>query len=155
MTSRISRDDLYLFNEGTHYRVHELLGAHLGRVQGVAGAHFAVWAPNASSVSVIGDWNGWDRSANRLEPREHSGIWEGFIPGVHEGSLYKLHVRARDSDFSADKTDPCGFMHETPPRSASIVRTAEQLRRCLPNASNVSTPPYAKSFKVFLCRKLK
>jgi len=111
--------DLHLFNEGTHSRLFEKLGAHLSNDP--EGTYFAVWAPNAEVVSVIGDFNGWDKSANGLFAREQSGIWEGFIPGVHHGSLYKYSVRSRGAREGADKADPFASFSEAPPRQASIV----------------------------------
>ena len=96
--------DLHLFNEGTHGHLYEKLGAHLSKEP--EGTSFAVWAPNADSVSVIGDFNFWDKSANQLHPREQSGIWEGFIPGVRHGALYKYHVHSRVTRTGMDKADP-------------------------------------------------
>src|SRR6516225_5126737 len=89
--SLLTPHDLYLFNEGTHYRLYEKLGSHPMTVNGVAGTHFAVWAPAAERVSVIGDFDGWRRDIHALEPRESSGIWEGFIPGIGPGACYKYH----------------------------------------------------------------
>ncbi len=111
--------DLHLFNEGTHSHLYEKLGAHLSGDPD--GAWFAVWAPNADWVSVIGDFNGWDRNANMLVPREQSGIWEGFIPGVKHGALYKFHVHSRVTRLGADKADPYAVFAEQPPRQASVV----------------------------------
>src|SRR6266446_10105098 len=85
----LSDQDLYLFNEGSNYRIHEKMGAHLITHQDQPGAVFSVWAPNARSVAVVGSFNSWDPIPNRLEPRGSSGIWEGFIPGVTKGALYK------------------------------------------------------------------
>ncbi|HEX2676871.1 MAG TPA: alpha-amylase family glycosyl hydrolase, partial [Polyangiales bacterium] len=116
----LTADDLHLFNEGTHFRLYEKLGAHLCTRDGVAGAYFAVWAPNAERVSVIGDWNGWNREAHVLAPRESSGIWDGFVPHAGKGARYKFHVRSR-SGHGVDKADPYGAYHETPPRTASIL----------------------------------
>ena len=90
--NRLTDDDLYLFNEGSHFRLYEKLGAHLMTVDRVEGTHFSVWAPNAEQVFVIGDFNGWDKSSHPLRPRGQSGIWEGFIPGVGQGANYKYHV---------------------------------------------------------------
>jgi len=111
--------DLHLFNEGTHSHLYEKLGAHLS--EDPRGASFAVWAPNADWVSVIGDFNGWNRDENKLVPREQSGIWEGFIPGVEHGALYKYHVHSRVTRTGADKADPFAVYAEQPPRQASIV----------------------------------
>jgi 1,4-alpha-glucan branching enzyme len=111
--------DLHLFNEGTHGHLYEKLGAHLS--EDPDGALFAVWAPNADSVSVIGDFNFWDKSANQLHPREQSGIWEGFVPGVRHGALYKYHVHSRVTRTGMDKADPFASFAEAPPRQASVV----------------------------------
>src|SRR5262245_31013541 len=87
----LTDDDLYLFNEGSHVRLYEKLGAHPGIVDGQRGTHFAVWAPNAERVSVVGDFNGWDRARHPLAARGTSGIWEGFLPDVGPGAVYKYH----------------------------------------------------------------
>jgi len=114
--------DIYLFKEGSHFRLHEKLGSHTMSVGGVDGTLFALWAPNAEWVSVMGDFNDWDPDSHRLAPRwDGSGIWEGFIPGVGHGSLYKYHLKARGSDYRTDKSDPFAFYWEVPPRSSSIV----------------------------------
>ena len=113
--------DLYLFNEGNHYRLYEKLGAHPVTVDGVAGTYFAVWAPGANYVAVIGDFNGWDPGRHPLRPRESSGIWEGFIPHVGPGAVYKFHIASRFHGHRADKADPFAFSQEMPPRTASIV----------------------------------
>jgi len=113
--------DLHLFNEGTNHRAYRTLGAHLTKVDGVAGTSFAVWAPNAERVSVIGDWNGWDKERHVLRPVGGSGIWQGFVPGVAKGAVYKYHVRSRLAGFHVDKADPFGFKHETGPGTQSIV----------------------------------
>ncbi|HEY8634226.1 MAG TPA: 1,4-alpha-glucan branching protein GlgB [Candidatus Dormibacteraeota bacterium] len=111
--------DLHLFNEGTHGHLYEKLGAHLSKDPD--GTLFAVWAPNADSVSVIGDFNFWDKSANQLHPREQSGIWEGFVPGVRHGALYKYHIHSRVTRTGVDKADPFAAFAEAPPRQASVV----------------------------------
>jgi 1,4-alpha-glucan branching enzyme len=118
-SSLLTAFDIHLFNEGTHSHLYEKLGAHLSRDP--EGAWFAVWAPNADAVSVIGDFNGWSRTANMLVPREQSGIWEGFIPDVKNGALYKYHVHSRITRQGADKADPYAVYAEQPPRQASIV----------------------------------
>ena len=92
MKSLLSAQDLHLFNEGTHYRIYDKLGAHLLSIDGVSGASFAVWAPNAREVHVMGDFNHWDRKAHSLQIQGDSGIWTGFIPGVHPGTLYKYSI---------------------------------------------------------------
>jgi 1,4-alpha-glucan branching enzyme len=119
--SLLSEDDLYLFNEGSHFRLYEKLGAHLREVEGEAGACFAVWAPEAKQVTVMGDFNGWHKSSHPLRPRGQSGIWEGFIPGVSQGACYKYHIRSRHQNYQVDKADSCGFYFEGPPRTAAIV----------------------------------
>ena len=119
--SLLSDWDYHLFNEGSHHRLWEKLGSHPTEQNGVAGTMFAVWAPNARSVSVIGDWNGWSPNSNPLDSRGASGIWEGFVPHVHKGMKYKYHVVSRHNDYEVDKADPVGIHHETPPRTASVV----------------------------------
>ena len=89
--------------------------------EGVHGTMFAVWAPNAESVSVIGDFNGWNGDANRLESRGPSGIWEGFVPHVGKGTKYKYHIRSRHNGYEVDKTDPLAIHCEPSPKTASIV----------------------------------
>ena len=117
--SLLSPFDLHLFNEGTHGHLFEKLGAH--PMDEPHGTYFAVWAPNADQVSVIGDFNGWDKNANGLYPREQSGIWEGFIPTVGHGALYKYHVHSKVTRNGVDKADPFAAYSEAPPRQASIV----------------------------------
>jgi len=117
----LSADDLHYFNEGTHDRLFEKLGAHPLIVDGVRGTYFAVWAPNARWVSVIGDFNRWDPAAHPLQPREQSGIWEGFLPGVGPGARYKYHIVSRHGGYLVDKADPLAFAAEPPPRTASVV----------------------------------
>jgi 1,4-alpha-glucan branching enzyme len=122
--SLLTDQDIYLFKEGTHSRLYEKLGSHLMTVKGTAGALFAVWAPNAERVSVMGDFNGWDNGSHPLAPRwDGSGIWEGFVPGIGNGSLYKYHVVSRHGGFRADKGDPFAFAWELSHRtgSASVV----------------------------------
>jgi len=120
-TGLLTKDDLYLFNQGRHYRLYNKLGAHLVSTDDGEGAVFAVWAPNAREVSVIGDFNGWNINAHPLELRGKSGIWEGFIPGVRKGSLYKYHIESNYNDYKVDKADPYAFYAENPPGTASIV----------------------------------
>jgi 1,4-alpha-glucan branching enzyme len=117
----LTADDLHLFNEGSHTRLWEKLGAHPANVAGVAGANFAVFAPDARAVSVIGDFNRWDADAHPLESRGRSGLWETFVPGVEPGALYKYHVRSRHGEYRVDKTDPFAFFRENPPKTGSIV----------------------------------
>ena len=111
----LTEDDLYLWNEGTHTRLYEKLGAHPLE----EGTHFAVWAPSADRVSVVGDWNGWNPDSEPLRPRGVSGIWEGTTAGAVAESAYKYHIA--NGDFVVEKADPFGFHHETPPATASKV----------------------------------
>ena len=120
--SLLGDDDLYLFNEGSHLRLWEKLGAHLTTApDGTPGTYFAVWAPDARAVSVVGDFNGWARDANPLSARGSSGIWEGFIAGVGNSALYKFFVRARAKKYQVEKADPFAFSCEIPPKTASVV----------------------------------
>jgi 1,4-alpha-glucan branching enzyme len=119
--SRFTQEDFYLFNEGSHYRIYDKLGAHLVDANGTTGTVFSVWAPNARNVYVIGSFNGWDHQSHPLHSRGSSGIWEGFIPGVGKGSLYKFHIHSNRHGHRADKADPIGLFHEKPPRTASVV----------------------------------
>jgi 1,4-alpha-glucan branching enzyme len=119
--SLLTADDLYLFNEGTHSRLFERLGAHPIAIDGVPGTYFAVWAPDAQQVSVIGDFNSWDPRTHPLRPKEASGIWEGFVPQVKPGTVYKFHVASRHRGYRVDKADPFAFASETPPRTGSVV----------------------------------
>ncbi len=115
----ISEEDVYLFNEGNHFRLYQLLGAHFHTVDGVPGIHFAVWAPNAKQVSVIGDFNHWQKHSHLLYPSA-SGIWTGFISNLTPGIRYKYHIVSHHhSQF--EKADPFAFYAETPPLTASIA----------------------------------
>jgi 1,4-alpha-glucan branching enzyme len=118
--SAISEFDLYLIGEGTHYRAYEKLGAHLTARDGRRGVHFAVWAPNAKLVSVIGDFNDWNPQANSMRPSP-AGVWEGFVPDIGQGSRYKYHIESLNSNYKVDKADPCGFAAEIRPQTASRV----------------------------------
>jgi 1,4-alpha-glucan branching enzyme len=119
--TRLTSDDLYLFNEGSLVNLYEKLGAHPGRVNGQEGTFFAVWAPDAERVSVIGSFNDWKQDAHYLSPRGSSGIWEGFVPGIGVGTLYKYHIRSRFNGYRVDKADPLSLFNEIPPKTASIV----------------------------------
>jgi len=119
--SLLTDNDLYLFNEGSHFRLYDKLGARVVTHAGTSGTYFAVWAPNAEQVSVIGDFNGWDKRRHRLSPKGQSGIWEGFFPGVGKGTLFKYHIVSRLNGYRVDKADPFSIFNETPPKTASIV----------------------------------
>ena len=116
--------DLYLLGEGTHWDAYNRLGAHLRTVHGIEGVNFAVWAPNARGVSVVGDFNDWDGRRNPMHKLIPSGIWELFIPELKEGAHYKYQVETGHETF--EKTDPYGFAAELPPRTASIVRGLDE-----------------------------
>jgi len=121
MRTLLSDDDLYLFNEGSHFRLYEKLGAHLSPSGGEAGSYFAVWAPDAEQVYVVGDFNGWSDDASPLYPRGQSGIWEGFVCGAHRGDRYKFRIVSRYGGYQVYKADPFGFFGEVPPKTASRV----------------------------------
>ncbi len=119
--SLLTEQDIYLFNEGSHFRLYRKLGAHVLEGKGREGVYFAVWAPDAEKVSVIGDFNDWRReTGHRLRPRGSSGIWEGFIPGLGSGVRYKYHVRSRFAGYEVDKADPFAFATEMPPATGSV-----------------------------------
>src|SRR6266849_3832948 len=111
-TVLLTPHDLFLFNEGSHFRLYRKMGAHPQLRDGVAGTGFAVWAPGAEQVFVMGTFNGWDKGSCRLQPRGASGIWEGFVPGVDRGTAYKYHVASRYHGHRVDKADPFGFHHD-------------------------------------------
>ncbi len=114
--------DIDLFKSGKHYRLYEKLGSHLIEVDGEKGVYFAVWAPSAKSVSVVGDFNYWLEGDHRLNVRwDSSGIWEGFIPGLDQGTLYKYKIRSNNNDVVTEKADPFARLCETPPNTASVV----------------------------------
>lgn len=119
--SLLTEQDLYLFNEGSHFRLHERLGSHLISKGGLEGTYFAVWAPDAEKVFVMGDFNGWSKDRHSLQPKDRSGIWEGFIPGVGKGARYKYHIVSRYHGYRVDKADPFAFYNDPPPETASIV----------------------------------
>ncbi|RMG70353.1 MAG: 1,4-alpha-glucan branching enzyme, partial [Bacteroidetes bacterium] len=114
--------DAYLLKEGNHCRLYERLGAHLVQADGVPGVYFAVWAPNARQVSVIGEFNAWEPEVHQLRARDDGcGVWEGFIPGVEKGILYKYHIVSNHSGYRVDKGDPYGFLWEMAPHTATVV----------------------------------
>ena len=112
--------DLYLLGEGTHYKSYEKLGAHLMELEGVRGVAFAVWAPNAQRVSVVGNFNSWDGRRHPLRVRGSSGVWELFVPGLGEGEIYKYEVKG-PNDYLGLKADPYAFYAELRPNTASMV----------------------------------
>jgi len=124
----LSEYDLYLMGEGAHLRNYDKLGAHLTKLEGVEGICFAVWAPNARRVSVVGDFNRWDGRRHPMRNHPGNGIWEIFIPGLAEGALYKFEVKARSGEEIALKADPFAFAFEPPPRTASIVYDLDTYR---------------------------
>ena len=111
--------DLHLFGEGKHWQLYDKLGAQITTIDGVEGVNFSVWAPNATSVSLVGDFNGWDGRRHPMRKHIPAGVWELFVPGLCEGTLYKFRMRQGNHVF--DKTDPMGFAAEVPPRTASYV----------------------------------
>jgi 1,4-alpha-glucan branching enzyme len=115
--------DLSGFNQGHDARAYEKLGAHPvgGGAGGAGGVSFAVWAPNAARVSVIGDWNGWRPDASPLRLVGSTGVWHGVVSGVGPGAVYKYRIESRVDGYVAEKADPYGFLHESPPATASIV----------------------------------
>ncbi|MFA6317635.1 MAG: 1,4-alpha-glucan branching protein GlgB [Elusimicrobiota bacterium] len=120
MKRYLSDFDLHLFGEGTHLQVYERLGSHLVTIDGKKGANFAVWAPNAEDVSVVGEFNGWNRDKHRMSHLGSSGIWDLFIPGVAQGANYKYSVKTKTGE-TIEKADPYGFYFEVPPKSATTV----------------------------------
>jgi 1,4-alpha-glucan branching enzyme len=117
---RISAADLYLHTEGTLHEAWRTLGAHIADADGIAGVRFAVWAPNAESVTVAGEFNDWDTRRHPMRRRD-GGVWEIFIPGLGQGASYKYHIRSRFAGYQQLKADPYAFYCETPPKSASVV----------------------------------
>ncbi|AUC14131.1 1,4-alpha-glucan branching enzyme [Tenacibaculum sp. SZ-18] len=114
--------DINLFKGGKHYRLYEKLGAHIITVNGEEGTYFAVWAPSAKSVSVVGDFNFWNEEEHRLNVRwDESGIWEGFIPKVGKGNLYKYKIHSNNDGIITEKADPFARRCEHPPKTASVV----------------------------------
>ena len=119
--SKFSEDDIHLFHEGRHFRLYDKFGSHVLEHEGQPGTYFSVWAPAAKSVSVIGDFNGWNKDSHRLNVRwDSSGIWEGFIPDVGEGAIYKYLITS-DSGAALEKGDPYAQSWEHPPKTGSVV----------------------------------
>jgi 1,4-alpha-glucan branching enzyme len=124
--SLFSDFDINLFKAGKHYRLYDKLGSHLVEVNGEKGVYFAVWAPTAKSVSVIGDFNYWLEGDHKLNVRwDSSGIWEGFIPGIDQGTLYKYKIHSNNNNIVTEKADPFARLCEHPPHTASIVWQAD------------------------------
>ena len=121
---QLSDFDLYLFGEGNHYTIYYKLGAHPAELDGLSGTRFAVWAPNAERVSVVGPFNLWDGRKHALQTRGGSGIWELFVPGVGPGTLYKYEIRTR-AGTTVLKSDPYGFAMQLRPGTASIVASLD------------------------------
>ena len=119
--SLLSDHDLYLFNEGSHVKLYERLGSHTRTMDGTEGTNFAVWAPDAEKIFVMGSFNGWNKDSHPIYPCGASGIWEGFIPHVRQGDSYKYHVVSRYHGYTVDKADPFAFHAETPPKTATLV----------------------------------
>ncbi|MHC4182387.1 MAG: 1,4-alpha-glucan branching protein GlgB [Planctomycetota bacterium] len=120
--SLLTYHDIYLFKEGSHFKLYDKLGSHVMTINGEEGVYFAVWAPGAEEVSVMGDFNGWDRESHLLKVRnDESGVWEGFIPGIKKGDIYKYHIFSKYNKYRVDKGDPFVFYWELPPKTASIV----------------------------------
>ena len=117
----LSEQDIFLFNEGSHFRLYEKLGSHLLSAGEGQGTYFAVWAPDAEQVCVIGDFNDWNKRTHPLKPKDRSGIWEGVIPEAVKGARYKYHIVSRYNDYRVDKADPFGIYNDTPPETVSIV----------------------------------
>jgi 1,4-alpha-glucan branching enzyme len=117
----ISDLDIHLFCEGTHARIYEKLGAHVTTREGVSGTQFAVWAPNAQAVSVVGDFNAWKTDATPLQRLPTGGVWSGFVPGIAQGQLYKYRITSRAGHLLPDKADPHGVAQQPPPETASVV----------------------------------
>ena len=120
--SLLTEQDIYLYKEGSHFRLYDKLGSHVTTRRGVPGTYFAVMAPNARRVYVMGDFNGWNKHSYPLAARwDSSGVWEGFIPGVGKGVVYKFFIESSQNGYHVDKRDPFAFHCEVPPRSGSIV----------------------------------
>lgn len=118
---RITDFDIHLWNRSRHYRAYEKLGAHLCQVDGVNGAHFAVWAPNAERLSVIGDFNGWSADRNSLALCPDTGIWQGFVPGLEQGDAYKYSLLSNYNGYRTERADPFAFFAEKRPQTASRI----------------------------------
>ena len=118
----LASGDIAQFLQGKHFRAYEKLGAHSAVINGTRGVWFSVWAPNAESVHVMGDFNEWSKTSHALQNMQGSGIWSGFIFGPGEGAHYKYHIASRYHGYQVDKADPFAFGYEVPPKTASVVR---------------------------------
>jgi 1,4-alpha-glucan branching enzyme len=117
----ISADDLHYFHEGSHVRLFDCLGAHLSSEQGQPGCRFSVWAPSAETVSVIGDFNGWNPDANRMDRIPDSGVWTTFVNGAQQSQCYKFKIRSQNNGYTVDKADPLAFHCEVAPKTSSVI----------------------------------
>lgn len=127
-SSFITDFDLYLFSHGTHYEIFHKLGAHFIEENGIKGIHFAVWAPNASDVSVIGDFNSWQSGKNKMLRLNDGGVWGLFIPGLGDGTLYKYAIKSSVNRRTKEKIDPYAFYAEVRPKTASIVKDIDNYK---------------------------
>src|SRR5690606_14144136 len=143
----LGEQDLYLFNEGNEHRIYEKLGAHLREIDGVRGVTFAVWAPSAARVSVVGNFNPWDGRFRPMRPLGASGVWELFVPGLGSGELYKYEIFDQQGHIRI-KTDPYGTYFEAPPGNAAIVcntrvhqwNDADWMKRRAEQAATIDRP---------------
>lgn len=120
--SRFSDFDIYLFREGRHYSLYDKFGAHVMERNGKKGIYFALWAPNAAQVHVIGNFNGWNKESHPMYVRyDSSGIWETFIPELKPGEIYKYYIKSKYNNYAVEKADPYAFQCEEPPKTASVV----------------------------------
>jgi 1,4-alpha-glucan branching enzyme len=126
--------DIHLFSEGTHYKNYEKLGSHVMTIGGVQGVHFAVWAPNAQRVGVVGDFNRWDGRRHPMRLMGSSGIWEIFIPGLGEGQLYKFEVKSKYNNYQELKADPFAFFFEMRPKTSAVVYNIDNKHEWLDQA---------------------
>lgn len=121
-SEELTEFDIYLFREGKHFDLYNKLGAHMVKHEGKKKVRFAVWAPNAKKVTVMGDFNGWNKESHQLYPRyDETGIWEGYFENVQKGMLYKYHIESNVNNYKVDKTDPFAIYNEKPPSTASVV----------------------------------
>ncbi len=120
--SPITDHDIFLFKQGSHFKLYNKLGSHPMTINKMQGAYFAVWAPNAERVSVIGDFNGWNPESHPLSVRwDGSGVWEGFIPYLEKGATYKYQITSKHNNYNVEKADPYALFSESPPKTASII----------------------------------